>query len=255
MDNFSKDITDIINSYESEEKYVESIKNKNYITHTNLISNELENIEIDEIIQFKLARQLAINLKQKAKEKYEKNKGYTPIVLEADIKCITGIFLSLLNVYRYEELLEPENIKNNINSSYETEIEWKHLSDYIDKLIENIEYKCTPFFYYWKSRILPAFDSRIIEEIESKILKYEQISEKEYMEPSELFEDAYREMIKDNMDEIYVTINWQKYIRTYQDYVLHIINKYIEDRKDEYEKYQLRLSDKNHKIDEMDDEM
>lgn len=75
-----KNLNDIINDY----KYKENIKGKNSLARNKLILEELENIDIDEIIQFKLARQLAINyvkINKKIKNRYN----------NVDISSLTGI--------------------------------------------------------------------------------------------------------------------------------------------------------------------
>jgi hypothetical protein len=87
-----EDLQNIMNSYANEEKYVKQITNTNPKARDKIIKEELENIDLDEIIKFKLARQLAMNYIQKEQKKI-------------DPSILTGFFLQYLNAFTYDQLL------------------------------------------------------------------------------------------------------------------------------------------------------
>jgi hypothetical protein len=214
LNSLPKELSNIIDTYEDEEKYKESIKNMNPKIRNKLILDELENIDLDEIIQFKLARQLANNYIESYNKKYKKQK------LNVDIKSLTGIFLSLLEIYSYEELLNPTKIKNLKDDDYENLIIWSSLDDYINNLIFNIKILAEPN-YYDEDSIFKFFHETTFKKFEDIHRKYSP-----HMEPSEVLRDAYEQILKQNPN-IKKTTSWKKNIPLYEKYVLEELNKEI----------------------------
>lgn len=131
------DISDLIGMYEEEEKYTNKIINTNPKVRKEIINEELENIELDHIIKFKLSMQLADNYIKK------QNKKIDPIV-------VAGIYLPLLNIYSYDELLNPNK---DVVAEYNGYLE--KVEEYIDIQLIYLKSTANIFFYNVENDVYP----------------------------------------------------------------------------------------------------
>lgn len=120
-----KTLQNLIDSYENEEKYKSNINNKK------LLLQELEDIDIGYMLNCKIA----IDLAKKYILKYE--------IKNAHPNSIAGIFVSLLEKYSSEEILDAKNVK--FEHRYFNDFqEASNLYEYIEFLISNFSYQKFP---------------------------------------------------------------------------------------------------------------
>jgi hypothetical protein len=172
MSSLPKELNDLVNQYEDEFKYTDAIINSNPIVKKDILYDELKDIDLKEIIKFKLARQLSIQYTNKSKA-FKKN--------NREISIITGVFLELLNVYSYDELLDSKKLKINIDFDAVKPNEIKNISEYIQYLFSLEKELNKPNFDDWKKEILPKFSKESQKKIK-KIITNEKWDDIEIMD-------------------------------------------------------------------------
>jgi hypothetical protein len=220
-----QDLNNLIESYTTEEKYKDDFINSNTKAKKDVLFNELKDIDMDLIINFKLAKQLAENYIQNSNKKM-----YNYL----NIQSLTGIFLPLLNTYKYEQLLNTEKLDvPDINIQYNTERE-KSISKYIFNLKEEFLYFNYPNRDKYKTQILPLLNKQLSDRIIHAIKFYG----KDRFDFGQLFGEAYIEMIMDkDKNNTSPHKHWSKYIKIYEKYLEeNLINICLElDEEDEEE--------------------
>lgn len=105
-----KNIIKIIKSYINEDEYKKSI------TSDKQLLLELRDIEKDYTLNFILAHKLTKNfiINYKNNIKYIKNKDLViSLGHDFDINILSGVFVALLHIYTYDELIDAKNITDN----------------------------------------------------------------------------------------------------------------------------------------------
>lgn len=100
-------LSNIVGQYESSTNYL-TLSNTNPLARTQILVDELSNIDLDIILQFKLATQLANNFDLKHKKYLNLLMDEEELLsipdIHPDTKTLIGIFMPLLNIYPYEYL-------------------------------------------------------------------------------------------------------------------------------------------------------
>jgi hypothetical protein len=178
-------INNIISSYEDEEKYKDQINNTNILQKTKIIGEELKDIPNDEIIKFKLARQLAMNYIEKEQKKI-------------DPSVLTGFFLPYLNIFTYDQLL---NDYKNLEIKYGNFTRKFILG--IDLAISDI--KQTSDREFWNTDIVCE---KLSLELANKLNKIKH-------GPSPIFR-AVKDLIVKNNPLIYETTSYNKFLSEFE---------------------------------------
>lgn len=203
-------LNNLVQEYSSSSTYVQNLSNSNPVTRDQTIVNELSNIPLDPIIQFKLATQLANNSVQTgAYQKYIKWRSaqiHRTIVSRPDPKTLTGIFFMLLNLYSYEALNDLAEDFIVIQEGFVLLDDTVHsIADYLYYLVDTQENIVKTVFIENTDYVLSLLDPKL-PEIPEDIIG--------------IFNAAYTEMIQ-NEPNIYTTLPVNNYIEIFHKYVLN----------------------------------
>lgn len=190
-------LENLVLEYKDENTYKQNLNNSNPVIRDQTILDELANIGINEIINFKLARQLAINYLEIAD--YDIN---------IDLSCLAGIFLSLLGTFSYEELLNPKE------QGFQIENLTISVDDYIFLLLNSIQNKVTDYLSVTNisPKLTPDLRKRILDIYPSQ------------RDEEQLYLEAYKLMIKEE-PEVYSNVAVNNYMPELIKWINYILTK------------------------------
>lgn len=191
MSTLPPSIENLVQEYNDEKVYRENLNNTNQLLRKQILKEELKNISVNETVNFKLSRQLAINFI----EKFSNND------INVDLSCLTGIFLSLLGIFTYEQLLYPADQTIPFYDEYNND-----LYDYIFSQIRYIEKIVQSSLT--KLNILPMLNPEL-----QNVIK-----ELGFYVTNDLLKEAYAMMLK-NEPDVYSNLPWENYINKLEKYV------------------------------------
>lgn len=200
-------LSNLVGQYQDEKTYISSVNSSNQLARNQIILDELANVDIQEIIQFKLATQLSKNYILK----YVKSN-------KVDLNTLNGIFNILLNHYSYEELLTPDKIdfRGDIQEA-EHAVNVKELAQHFIYLSAIL----TTFDFYNPDVMKQKLGDEVFKEVE-----FADSNNGEYDADAgslaEVFTEAYDLLLKQYPD-IPTTISWdvnkELYIKVLKEYI------------------------------------
>lgn len=228
-------LSNIVSQYENSANYL-TLSNTNPLAKTQILADELSNVSLDLILQFKLATQLATIFEPKYQnyliELTEDDHLEEIPVSRPDPQTLIGIFLPLLKVYPYEFLFSDDILTDlphpiRIKTAYDMYERYDSILRYIESEIINQE------------AVIKATltDTNYIFSLMDPKYKYRLVDILKYTEPQiiSFFNTAYYHMIHGNgLDEIfehnaekyqpiYTTVSISNYIPLFEKYITWIL--------------------------------
>lgn len=194
-------LNNLVSEYQDEKTYRQNINTTNPLARSQILSDELAGIDLNDVIQFKLANQLADNYID-VNYKYDKSKPAR--------STVASIFLQMLNIYTYDDLLDPKKII--IHDEIE-DIVFDNLYQYISRFI-NDQRALILDSLNDKEYILSKLSPRVVQK-----LKDSDVNPDDYYS---ILTDAYDNML--NNKDVKFTISWEHYLPLFESYIEAVIN-------------------------------
>lgn len=231
VNNLPPTINNLVQEYKSATTYITNIQTKNKLLRDQTILEELSGVDLDDIIQFKLARQLAHNLITSNGYKIYmislvRRRNVTRIS-RPDPKILTGIFYDLLDLYSYEALSDIAEDQLVIPEGFEMlETPVYSIMDYIYEIILTRENIVRDIFNDPQERdyLVGLLDQKIQDEY-NQVFKYNSEGK------IDALVKAYHKMITENRS-LYTTLPLVNYIELYSKYLLVEIKKAEEEQEE-----------------------
>lgn len=210
MTNLPQEITNLVGQYQDEKTYINSFQSSNPILRNQTILNELQGVDIQQILQFKLESQLAKNYLNQNRKRND---------TISDSNTLNGIFDMLLNQYSYDQLLTPKLLIVNLELESVGNID-----DYIKHLL-SLQRK----FNTDELSNLELMKQELGQNLYNQTLKLLINNNFDEEDLGGFFQDAYKQMLKEH-PEIPATISWkvnkELYIQTLSTYVPKYFKEY-----------------------------
>lgn len=210
MSSLPNNLNNIIDNYRSSRNYIQNLSQINPLLKTQVLAEEIKNIDTNWIIQFKLATQLSSHLIQTNAWKIYKLRSNTFINSKPDPKFLIGVFFDFLDLYTYEQIIEM-----------------------IDQLIsiKNVVFGTADFYnftrhleYSISSRELSIIAILRDEKHISDILSFK-------IDDKTILENSYNNMIRTE-DSVYTTIPLINYIDLFKHYLKLEVKKKDRNKED-----------------------
>jgi hypothetical protein len=187
------------------DSYVDETKHNLSITSNKLLYEEVKDIDKDYLLKCKYAHQCA--------EKYK-----TKYADKVSVSCLAGIFISLLDIFSYEEILNADVTKCN-DGLIDDYTSGEELKDYIDQLIYTIIKSNSPSVFNNGELIDRKIDEKI-SDINLEILKTYKTDNKSY-HYSIIIEICFHKLCADS--NISLSDGWHKYNNQLTPYIKKLL--------------------------------
>lgn len=220
LSNLPAAIEDLVQQYQDEKTYLTSVNSSNPLARNQIILDELESIDLQMILQFKLSVQLAKNYLKQYDNYIQRNNS------KIDLNTLTGIFNILLNHYTYEQLLDFKSL------IYKWVFQEAGNSASVGQLIDHLvliarELNNTEFYD------AGVMEKKLGRELHQKVLKIYRESvlnddDSEELNVGEIFRKVYKIFLEEN-PMIADTISWDRnkelYIKYLEEHLTTLVPK------------------------------